>query len=256
MLPKFICKKLSSIAFIIAALSACSHLMPQQTQSPVIQVSTYPALAQGMYDGDLTYARLKQIADFGIGTFDGMDGEMVALDGIFYQAKIDGSVHPAAPTLECPFATVHFFHNDRQIALSALQTYDQLKARLDPYLTTPNRPYAFKITGTFAYLKLRSIPKQNTPFPPLTSVIAQQTVFEHRNIRGTLVGYWFPDYLASLNAIGYHLHFISDDKQKAGHMLDCSLTEAVALIDDLDSVQLLIPQTPAFQKIDWSKVPK
>ena len=115
---------------------------------------------------------------------------------------------------------------------------------------------SFKITGTFAYLKLRSIPKQNTPFPPLTSVIAQQTVFEHRDIKGTLVGYWFPDYLASLNATGYHLHFISTDKQKAGHMLDCSLTEAVALIDDLDSVQLLIPQTEAFQKIDWSKVPK
>ncbi|RPI74625.1 MAG: acetolactate decarboxylase, partial [Desulfobacteraceae bacterium] len=91
---------------------------------------------------------------------------------------------------------------------------------------------------------------------PLTSVIAQQTVFEHRNIKGTLVGYWFPEYLASLNATGYHLHFISADKQKAGHMLDCSLTEAVALIDDFDSVQLLIPQTETFQKIDWTRIPK
>ncbi len=253
----FISKKLLSLAFVIIALSACSHLTPQQTPSTVIQVSTYPALAQGMYDGDLTYARLRQISDFGIGTFDGMDGEMVALDGTFYQAKVDGSVRPAAPTLECPFATMHFFHSDRQVTLSApLQTYDQLKARLDSYLPLLNRPYAFKINGTFAYLKLRSIPKQNTPFPPLKDVIAQQAVFEHRNIKGTLVGYWFPEYLASLNATGYHLHFISEDKQKAGHMLDCSLTQATAVIDDLDSVLLLIPQTAAFQKIDWTKMPK
>lgn len=257
MLRKFISKKLLCIAFVIIALSACSHLTPEQTQSTVIQVSTYPALTQGMYDGNLTYAQLKQMSDFGIGTFDGMDGEMVALDGTFYQAKVDGSVHPAAPTLECPFATVHFFHSDRQIALSApLQTYDQLKARLDPYLPTPNRPYAFKITGTFAYLKLRSIPKQNTPFPLLKDVIAQQAVFEHRNIKGTLVGYWMPEYLAALNVAGYHLHFISADKQQGGHMLDCSLTEATTAIDDLDNVLLLIPQTAAFQKTDWSKIPK
>jgi acetolactate decarboxylase len=255
MTRKVIQNKLLLIIPLLVLLSGCCHLAPRPDQSTVVQVSTYPALGLGMYDGDLTYAQLKQISDFGIGTFDGMDGEMVALDGTFYQAKVDGSVRPAAPTMECPFATVHFFHGDRQVALSALQTYDQLKARLDSYLPLPNRPYAFKITGTFAYLKLRSIPKQNTPFPPLANVIAQQTVFEHHNIKGTLVGYWFPEYLADLNVAGYHLHFISEDKQHGGHMLDCSLTEATAEIGDLDSVLLLIPQTETFQKIDWTKVP-
>jgi acetolactate decarboxylase len=132
----------------------------------------------------------------------------------------------------------------------------KFKARLDPYLPAPNRPYVFKITGTFAYLKLRSIPKQNPPFPPLANVIAQQTVFEHHDIKGTLVGYWMPEYLTALNVPCYHLHFISEDKQHGGHMLDCSLTQATAAIDDLDSVQLLIPKTAAFQKLNLNTIQK
>jgi acetolactate decarboxylase len=123
-------------------------------------------------------------------------------------------------------------------------------------LPAANHPYAFKITSTLATLKLRSVPKQSEPFPSLTNVIAQQTTFDLRNLTGTLVGYWTPEYLGSLNATGYHLHFISDDKQRGGHMLDCSLAEAIIDIDDLDSVMLLIPQNTAFQQTDFTQAPK
>ena len=233
-------------------LAGCVPL-PANMDETITQVSTYPALQMGLFDGNVTYAQLAQAGDFGLGTFDGLDGEMVALDGKFYQAKIDGSVRLADPKLETPFADVHFFHSKQQLVLNeALQNYDQLKAYLTKQVPTANRPYAFKITGNFPTLKIRSVGKQSEPYPLLKDAVAQQTVFELKNITGTLVGYSMPAYLGAVVVAGYHFHFISADKQHAGHMLEASLTKATVDIDYLESVKLLIPQDATFQGTDFS----
>ena len=126
--------------------------------------------------------------------------------------------------LETPFATVtSFVAEQRQELTGPLASYDLLKAYLAKTAPPTNRPYAIKLSGQFSMIKIRSIPRQTEPFPLLADVIAQQATWEKQDIRGTLVGYWFPQYLASLNAPGYHLHFISDDRLVAGHLLECSL---------------------------------
>jgi acetolactate decarboxylase len=248
-------RKYLLILFIccFAGLSGCAPL-PSKTYGVITQVSTYPALQRGLYHGEVTYAQLAQVGDFGVGTFDGLDGEMIALDGKFYQAKTDGSVRLADPTVKTPFADVHFFRSQQQLHLNEpVQNYDQLKAYLAKQLPTTNRPYAFKITSNFPTLKIRSVAKQSEPYPPLTAAVAQQTVFELHNITGTLVGYTMPDYLGGIGVAGYHFHFISGDKQHGGHLLDCSLTEATVEIDYLDKVTLFIPQNAAFQGTDFTK---
>jgi acetolactate decarboxylase len=58
------------------------------------QVSTIDALLQGSYDGVMRYDDVKRQGDFGIATFDGLDGEMVAVDGEFFQVMADGRVSP------------------------------------------------------------------------------------------------------------------------------------------------------------------
>ena len=55
---------------------------------------------------------LKKHGDFGIGTFDALDGEMIVLDGVVYQAKADGHIYQAADNLTTPFATVTYFDSD------------------------------------------------------------------------------------------------------------------------------------------------
>jgi acetolactate decarboxylase len=247
------------LACLMAGLLGCASVAPAPTKtySAMTQVSTYPALDIGLYAGDVTYAQLEQAGDFGIGTFNDIDGEMIALDGKFYQAKADGSVHLADKTMKAPFAMVHFFQSKQQMVLKEPQhNYDQLKTTLSQQLPSANRPYAFRIAGVFAYLKIRSVPKQNEPYPPLKEVIARQAIFELRHIKGTLVGYWMPQYLAGLNVPGYHLHFVADDKRIGGHMLDCSLTAATVDIDHLDSLKLLIPPSAAFQSVDFTRAPK
>jgi acetolactate decarboxylase len=215
-----------------------------------------PALELGLYDGDVTYAELEQMGNTGIGTFDGMDGEMIALDGQFYQARSDGSVRRADEGLETPFATVTFFMPEQRVQPAGpLGSYDELKAYLATVAPPENRPYAIRIDGVFPYVKIRSIPRQSEPYPPLADVIAQQTTWELKDMRGTLVGYWFPEYLSALNAPGYHLHFISDDRQTAGHLLDCSLDGATVAIESLERVTLQIPETAAYAAADFSAEP-
>jgi acetolactate decarboxylase len=232
-------------------LAGCVAL-PAPAQE-VTQISTYPALEMGLYDGDVTYAELARLGNFGIGTFDGMDGEMIALDGQFYQALYDGSVRRADEGLETPFATVTFFTAEQRLQTSGpLATYDQLKAYLAAIAPPANEPYAIRVDGLFPYIKIRSIPRQSEPYPPLAEVVAQQNTWERNDVRGTLVGYWFPEYLSALNAPGYHLHFISEDRQIAGHLLECSLDGAAIAIDTLDRVTLQIPQTAAFAAADFS----
>ena len=242
---------------LLLALGACTPVAPTKNSGVMTQISTYPALQMAVYRGEVAYAQMEQYGDFGIGTFEGMDGEMIALDGKFYQANADGAVREADKASLAPFATLNFFRASRQAKLNEpVQNVDQLKSFLNRYRPSPNHPYAFRISGTFNYVKVRSVPKQSEPFPPLTSVVAQQTTFEFRNVAGTLIGFWVPDYLASLNTPGYHLHFISNDQQHGGHMLDCSLANATIDINDLYQVALVIPHNDQFQKADFSQAPK
>jgi acetolactate decarboxylase len=236
---------------LLALLAGCVELRAPAQQ--VTQISTYPALQMGLYDGDVTYAELARMGDFGIGTFDGMDGEMIALGGRFYQARSDGTVRQVESSLETPFATVTFLSAEKRLQTSGpFAAYDELKAYLATVAPPENRPYAIRVDGTFPTLLIRSIPKQSEPYPPLADVVAQQTTWELKNLHGTLVGYWFPEYLSALNAPGYHLHFISDDRQIAGHVLECSLDAAVIAIEPLDRVTLQIPETPAFAEADFN----
>jgi acetolactate decarboxylase len=241
------------IICLFAVLCGCASGIPTRNQATLTQVSTYQALIMGIYDGELTYSRLAKHGDFGIGTVEGIDGEMIALDGIFYQAKVDGSVLQVDNSMKAPFAMVHFFRGDRLVFLKErIDDFDQLKIYLERQLPTANRPYAFRIAGTFPNVKVRSVPGQNRPYPPLQDVIARQAVFEFSGIKGTMVGYWMPGTLSSVNLPGFHLHFISDDRKHGGHVLDCRLSEASVNIDDLDGLMLIIPQNPAYQQADFT----
>ena len=77
-------------------LALCLAAVPLHAAPPrlLFQTSTLQALMAGVYDGNLTFQELARHGDFGLGTLDALDGEMIALDGVFYQARADGRVSP------------------------------------------------------------------------------------------------------------------------------------------------------------------
>ncbi len=227
---------------------------PARAQDTVMQVSTIDALVAGLYDGTMSCDRLLQYGDLGIGTFDRLEGEMVVLDGTVYQVKVDGKVYTPDEKITTPFAAVCRFGADDTIELKKGLKFKELEEAIDASLPNKNLFYAVKITGTFSYMKTRSVPAQSKPYPPLAEVTKGQAVFEMNNIAGTIVGFRCPPYVQGINVPGYHLHFISDDRARGGHILGLEIDTGICHVDRSNRFLLVLPtEGEAFQKVDLSK---
>jgi acetolactate decarboxylase len=220
----------------------------QPDRDVLYQTSTLDALMLGIYDGPLTFRELAQQGDFGLGTLNGLDGEMIALDGRFYQVTADGVAHEIAADTHTPFAAVTFFDRDQTARIEDEATFADLLGSLEGLLTTTNVFYAIRIDGTFPYVKTRSVPRQQRPYPKLADVIAHQPTFELRDVKGTMVGFRCPAYVKGINVAGYHFHFIDDARSKGGHVLDCRVRDAEVTIDPTRGLRVALPASQAFDR--------
>lgn len=193
---------------------------------------------------------LKKRGNFGIGTFDGLDGEMIQLDGGIYQVRTDGKAYVASNSQKAPFAVNLFFQSDKKISVPPNINYAGVQAFLDSVCPSKNKIYAIKIIGEFSYLKTRSVPKHEKPYPPLAEAVKNQKLFEFRNVRGTLVGFRFPEYLQSVNVPGYHFHFLTEDRAGGGHLLDFQGAALEAQVVEARSFTLEFPSSEEFSHAD------
>ena len=231
-----------------------SYYSDIQNQADILtQVSTIDAILGGLYDGVITYGDLKDYGDFGIGTFEGLNGEMVAVGGNFYQIKADGVAYPVDDDMTAPFACVIFFDADREIPVWEGLNYTQFQDYLSDAIQEKNIFHAVKIEGTFGYVKTRSVPGQEKPYPPLVEVTANQPIFEFHDIEGTIVGFYCPDYVEGLNVPGYHLHFITEDRKAGGHVLEFVIEDIRLFVDYTSELHIILPNTDEFNRLDLTK---
>ncbi len=227
--------------------SGCSKNMIEdkvaEQRDTLYQISTIDSLLAGNYDGFQSIGVLKGNGDIGIGTFDELDGELVMIDKKVYKIKDTGKVEEVGDTIKTPFAAVTFFDKDISKELMNINNYDSLKQELDKLIEYKDSFYAFRLDGTFKYVKTRSVPKQKKPYPVLSEVTKNQPTFEYNDIKGSLVGFWCPEYVGSINVPGYHLHFISDDRAKGGHLLDMSFIEAGVYADITNAFKMELSQS-------------
>ena len=238
-------------ALVLSSLTACGAKTDRETFT---QYSTIDSLMNGLYDGITTLGQVQKYGDTGIGTIEGLNGEMLELEGRFYQISVDGKVHVLEGSIKTPFAEVTFFDADLKENMPAGLDFAGLQSYLDARLPTPNIFYAFKISGKFSYLKTRSVPAQVKPYPKLVDVTKNQAVFEFTNVEGTLVGFRCPAYVNGVNVPGYHLHFLSAAKDAGGHVLDFKVGQAEALVDYTANFKLVLPdQGSDFYKFDFTQ---
>ena len=249
-------RSVSRITVILICLMLFSTLANAQVNQ-IYQVSTINALLQGVYDGEETVKELKQHGDFGIGTFDALDGEMIGLGGQFYQIKSTGQVLPVNEKMKTPFATVMFFRPEQITEISSVKDYDQLKKSLDAVINDQNYFYAIRIDGLFTYVKTRSVPAQSKPYPTLAEVTKVQPTFEFQQTKGTVIGFWCPQYVNGINVPGYHLHFISEDRQQGGHLLAAGIQSGKVQIARITGFHMILPSMDDFRHAalgkDYSK---
>lgn len=235
-------KIISLFLLILAAFSWAGCSSSQGTDDTLFQISTINALLDGDYTGSMPFGELKRHGTFGLGTVDKLDGEMIGLEGSFYQIKTDGVAYPIPDSMTTPFAVVTVFDADTTLPSQDGMDYKGLQGYLDEAIPDKSIFYGVKIDGTFKYIKTRSVPKQQEPYPPLVEVVKEQTVFEFHDVRGTIVGFRCPDSVKGVNVPGYHLHFITEDRKAGGHLLACQFQDATIAIDYTSEFYMILPQ--------------
>jgi acetolactate decarboxylase len=184
---------------------------------------------------------LAEHGDLGLGTTNGLDGEMIAVDGTFYRADVDGNVDELDPGTRTPFAVVVEFEPAIEVELEGPLSHDEAMARVDEHLPEGTASCALRIDGSFGLVRARSVPKQAPPYRPLTEVVADQHVFELDDVAGTVVGFRFPDYAQGIEVAGYHLHFISEDRRRGGHVLELRPRVARVRVDPSTELHMELP---------------
>jgi acetolactate decarboxylase len=220
------------------------------------QVSLMQSFMHGEYDGVITVGELKTQGDTGLGTFEGVNGEMIVLDGVVYQAAADGNINIMKDNETIPFATVTKFDEDAKMDNISAKDFDDLTSQLDKEIEKygTNNMYVLKIKGDFSNITVRSVEKQEKPYKEFTEVASvSQKVFNHTNQTGTLVAVYFPEYMSDLNMHGWHLHFLSDDKTVGGHVLGLTLDNGSAVIDTIQEFEMVLPQTDSFANMNLSE---
>jgi acetolactate decarboxylase len=241
------------VAFAVIVVVSCAALYEiwqyrfstgaTENRETLFQISAFNVFSAGNYDGNTTYGELAKHGDFGIGTLNGLNGEMIALEGTFYQIPTGGTPRQIGTAEKTPYATVTFFEADQVIQVADALNYSELTAYIDNVLPTDNAIYAIKIHGNFDYAKTRSVPMQIKPYLPLTEAIENQTVFTLNNVSATAVGFWFPSSMDGVDFVGYHLHLLTDDKSAGGHLLDCIVRNATIEIDYTHEFEVKLPET-------------
>lgn len=215
----------------------------------LFQASTIGALLEGAFDGDLSFAELAEHGDLGLGTLNGLDGEMIALDGEFFRADVDGHINRIPAEEKTPFAVVAPFDPDIEDRLEHDHSLEEIEAFLDSMTTGFESPsFAVRMDGIFNSVRLRSVPGQRPPYRPLTEVIGDQHVFDLEEVVGTMLGFRFPAWVEGIEVSGYHLHFITRDRSRGGHVLAAS-SDSIGVEVDLSS-ELHIELPPAVELAD------
>ena len=208
----------------------------------LFQASTIGALLDGAYEGDLSFAELAEHGDLGLGTVNRLDGEMIALDGEFLRADVEGRIHPVPAAARTPFAVVTRFEPTVDAELSGPLDHQALLVRLDDLAPAGTSSCAVRLDGRFESVRARSVPAQEPPYRPLTEVVAEQNVFELHEVDGTMLGFRFPAYVEGIEVAGYHLHFVSEDRQRGGHVLDSRVAGTLrARLDPSDDLHIELP---------------
>ena len=228
--------------------------MADQAKHALYQVSTATALVEGIYQGAVQVATLRAHGNLGLGTFEGLDGEMVVVDGHFFQVRSDGSVREVQDNVQIPFAAVTSFSADQAITVDYCPDLSHLTSQFDALRSSDNLFFGLRVDGTFEYIHTRAM-RRTKEGVPLVQAAAVQPEFEFQNISGTLVGFWTPEYAKSLNVPGYHLHFISADRAHGGHVLQCRGKNLRLQIQREGDYHIVLPETEDFLKANLRRDP-
>ncbi len=246
--------KIFLLIILLILISSLNYSQKKNVRT-IFQSSPIISLLNGVMNDSMNVGDITKYGDFGLGTFNGVDGEMIVLDRNVYRVDNSGKVTIPAKSEKTPFVSVTFFHADTSFIWNDKLNFKNFIELLDEKLSSKNLIYAVKISGEFDYMETRSESKQTKQYSNLADVLKNQSVFKFNNINGTLVGFRFPNYMQGVNVPGYHFHFLSKDKKAGGHVLDFTLGKIKIEIESINNFDMNFPKVEEFLKSDFDKKP-
>lgn len=220
------------------------------TATRVFQVGLMSALLAGVYDGPTTLREVLRHGDLGLGTFNGLDGEMILVDGECFRMRSDGSVDRPSLDERTPFAIVTRFTASASSAIDQAMDRAAVVAVAQTLVPSENYLYAVRLTGMFESVTTRTVQRQSRPYRPMREAVSDQSVLEFRSLAGTIAGFRTPLYERGIGVPGGHVHFIDEQRRRGGHVLDFRIlsgTIDVCLATELD---LRLPLDDGFRDAD------
>lgn len=246
-LPAELAGRLESIATRAGASpdvilgQALKKYLGTERQGGVIYLSApADAMMKGIYKENTRIGDVKLHGDFGVGTFNDLDGEMVLLDGVAYQIRTDGQTRPVDDEVQTPFACVTYFEPATVETVDSELDYQEFTALLDRIIPSENMFYGIRIDATFSQIKMWSVPKQ-PDHRPISEV--RPTMFTFFEVDGTLAGFYAPKFLRALCMPGFHFHFLTYDRMYGGHLKECSLRNIRISVQFISRLELNLPST-------------
>ncbi|KTS73656.1 acetolactate decarboxylase [Pantoea sp. BS_4] len=223
-----------------------NKLQKNMPESVMYQTSLMSALLSGVYEGETRIADLLRKGDFGLGTFNQLDGELIAFDSNVYQLRADGSARPAHPEQKTPFAVMTFFQPQHKHTFERAVPRHELHQLIDSEITSDNQFCALRVSGHFSSVQTRTVPCQCRPYRSMPEVLGNQPIFEFSHRSGELIGFRTPQYMQGINVAGYHEHFITDDRTGGGHILDYVLEEGSLTFGAISKLVIDLPENSDF----------
>jgi acetolactate decarboxylase len=241
----------SHIQFTIAEKNKI-NLMNGPTS--LFQYGIADAFVNGLYEGELSIKELKQQGNFGIGAPNFIDGELTMINGKVYQTNAKGKTFEALDTLKSPLVFVTSFKAETMFSIPEIADVHTLFTQLEKLLPNRNNIYAIRISGDFSKIKTRAFsPVVKKPFKPLAQLLDQQHVFNFEHTNGSMIGFYIPGYLAGINIVGLHFHYLSSDLKQGGHVLDVRSEHVMVEISEIDEFHLNVPATTDYKIYDFKK---
>ena len=216
----------------------------------IYQASTLQALALGYTRPVVTVEELLEHGDTGLGTFENVDGEMIVLDGVCYQAKQDGSIVRTEDSAGVPFAVAGFVKDGRTFKIDEKKDLAAIKLELTLRIEEDfglNSIHIARIDGWFETVHARAGAPYRSQHVSLKDILSKtQKDFSFERLHGTLVCVYYPDYMDGINASGWHMHFVSEDKKHGGHVFEATLSSGECLLQKMDRIEIQLPREAAF----------
>ena len=217
----------------------------------VYQIGTIHSLLSGVYEGDMNFKELSHYGDFGLGTFDAVNGEMIALDGEFYRIDADLKAHRVEEHMKTPFAVVTHFKNYKKHEFDSYEDLQALQKYIGSTFESQNIIYAIRIEGEFSEVDIRSEHPQPSGHKPLSQTMPKvQTTSILHDTEGTMAGFWFPKHLKTINVPGFHFHFLDKEHKLGGHVFDAKVLKATIKIVPIFDFGMHLIHTKLFEDMN------